>query len=240
MAWIYRYILIIGGFLVNRCDKCNVSVDENLKRCPLCQKSITDIDRKDENLLYPKYKVDKQKGRLVFKYFLFMSIALASTTIFINLLTLKFYHELWFLYIVLAILYSWLLVRNTILSKMHTGAKILFQLFGISSILYIVDVNTGFNNWSVNYVLPFLLIGTTLLITIIVYTKKLLWSQYIGYAITAIFIGFIPIILYGLRVIDVFIPSAVSALYSILTLILMFVFSNKKFKDEFVRRFHIK
>jgi RNA polymerase subunit RPABC4/transcription elongation factor Spt4 len=226
--------------IMNKCKYCNVFIDENLNKCPLCHQIISDNQMAYNSVLYPIYDIDKSLyvKRIIFKIWLFLSIAGCCTVILLNVLTLNRSNNLWFLYIVVPTLYLWLLVKNTILSKMHTGGKILLQIISVSGLILVIDLNSGFYRWSVNIVIPIMVAVSTIFITVIVYSRKMLWNEYIGYAITLLFLGFIPVILYFIGVSNSIWASGFSALYSFLTLLFMFIFSNKRFKNEFKRRLH--
>lgn len=223
---------------MNKCKHCNVFIDEGLLKCPLCQRIILGVKTSTGSRWYPSYNIAKIDTHKSFrsKVLLFLSITIISICLLINLLS-GIEHP-WILYIAGPVLYLFLLINNTILSKTHVGTKILIQILGISNMLFIIDYLSGYYRWSVNVVLPFLVIMGTLLITIIIIKKKMLWNEYIGYTITMIFLGFIPVVLYLIGIANILWPSAVSALYALLTTVGMLLFSKKKFKNELVRRFH--
>lgn len=222
---------------MKKCEYCGVFVDESLHYCPLCHRIMKDAENISENSWYPDYTDGNIQSRQKFKnkVFLFLLISVISICLLINLLSGN--STPWFLYVACPLLYVLLLI-NTIFSKMHMGNKILLQVMGISMLLFTLDLLSGYKRWSVNIVIPFLFIAGTFTITIIILKKRMLWSEYIGYVIVMIFLGFLPVILYLTGVSDELWASAVSALYSLLTTIGMLLFSNKQFKNELVRRFH--
>ncbi len=223
---------------MNQCKHCKVLMDENLHKCPLCHRAVGDKKLSSENPWYPSYDMEKRNPSrgFLFNLILFLAIAVISTCLLINLLTDA--RHLWFLYVAGPVLYLLLLINNTILSKTHAGMKILLQVLGISGILFMIDFLSGYYRWSVNVVIPFLVIAGTFLITIIICTKKMLWNEYVGYVFVMIFLGFMPILLYFIRVSNSMWASSVSALYALLTTVGMVLFSDKKLKNEFLRRFH--
>lgn len=224
---------------MNQCKNCGVIINDNVNKCPLCNRNLQEFSSVSRNTWYPEYSYTEAATQLSLgkKVFLFISISVACICILINLLTgVK---NPWSLYVVSPILYLQLLINNTVQSKMRAGAKIILQITGISGLLLIFDLLSGFYRWSVNIVIPFLIIGGTFVITIIITKKKMLWNEYVGYIIAMIFLGFLPVLLYISGVADTLWASAVSALYSLLTIIAMLVFFNRKFKNEITRRFHI-
>ncbi|MGI5891896.1 MAG: DUF6320 domain-containing protein [Bacillota bacterium] len=223
---------------MNKCDYCNVLVDEKLKRCPLCFKSLGD-KKQSGNSLYPPYNHinSKKRSSFGFKLALFATIASISICTIVNLAIWQ--GSFWTIYVIVSILYAWLLVKNTLMSKKPGGFKVLLQLVVVSAMLYIIDFLFGRNNWSVNVVIPFMIISAITFILIMVATKKMLWSDYISYIMAMIFLGFVPILLYILGISTLLFPSLLAASYAILALCGMFIFRDKQFKSEFIRRFHI-
>ncbi|WDV44943.1 DUF6320 domain-containing protein [Clostridiaceae bacterium M8S5] len=222
---------------MKHCKFCDVNIDDSQVRCPLCHKKLEgQIENEDRQ--YPQYNLEKiQKKNYRSKVFSFIVIIVISVCTLINLL--NYNGLLWSFYVIFPLGYVWLSIRNTIISNMHYGVKILLQLIGLSFMLFMVDITNGQFSWSVDIVIPLLIITSIFIMTIIIYTIPMLWSEYIGYLFIIMFIGLIPIVLYLTNIAKILWPSAVSALYTLLTLIGMFIFSDKKLKNEFVRRFHI-
>ena len=223
---------------MNKCKQCGVFIDDNVSKCPLCSRNIGEAAIELQNRWYPVYSMTDMPPQVNFakKVFSFISIAVVSICILINMLSgIK---NPWSLYVAGPIIYLQLLISNTILSKMSAGSKILLQISGVSGLLLMIDLLSGFHRWSVNIIMPFLIIVGTFLITVIIIKKQMLWNEYVGYIITMIFLGFLPVLLYLSGVATQLWASAVSALYSFLTLIGMLLFANKKFKNEMTRRFH--
>lgn len=51
--------------------------------------------------------------------------------------------KLWSLFVIIPLLYLWLLVGNTILSRMRGGAKIILHVLGLSCVLVAMDLLTA-------------------------------------------------------------------------------------------------
>lgn len=228
----------MGDKKVNTCKYCNVYVDSNLIRCPLCLRVISK-DTAISDSLYPEYNMneDAHKSHSKRRLFLFLSISISGLCFLLNLLTWS--GQPWSLYIIVSILYAWILVGNTILSKSHTGVRILLQLVGISFVVLIFDIISGNLNWALNFVIPLLTIAAILLITINVHVKRMLWREYLLYQFIMILIGLVPIVLFLFGVIDVLWPSAAAVFSAVITFISMMIFSDKEFKNELAKRFHI-
>lgn len=218
----------------NYCPDCKVKIEYGLK-CPLCFKNIKG---KSNGKIYPKYKI-KKKNKTVHNIFLFASIAITLLSFLANGYYFTYYKYPWSLFVFLTIIYLWVLVKHTILSRVKGGNKVLMQVFCLSIICVIVDVNTGFHRWSVNYVIPYILLVSTAVIAFIARLIKMLWSEYINFVIASIFLCFIPLILSLLNVATVYLPGILAGTCSVLTFIGLMIFANKRFKNEVIGRFHI-
>lgn len=216
----------------NYCSKCNVYTEQQY--CPLCKSKLS--DESQVSTYYPVYESRPQRRGFVQRLVLFIATFIVSTSLLINLLTEA--HQLWFLYVLGPTLYVLILINHTILSKAHTGSKVVFQVIVLSIMLFILDAASGSSKWSIHYAIPFIVMIATLFVTIIVLRKPMKWREYIGYLTTMVVLGFLPIILFLSSWSIVLWPSAATALYAFLTLIGMILFSEKTMKNEIVRRFH--
>lgn len=222
---------------MKECINCHIQLRDFQKECPFCHEKFAP---KGEAPFYPAYDYKKLsvRQRIFPRIVAFLAIFISAVSVFINVLTWRGYPHLWSIFVVGGAMYLWLTIGNTILSKMHGGGKIILQTISLSALAVLIDLFSGFHRWSVNIVVPFIVIAHTLLITIIVFAKKMLWNAYIGYTITMLFLCFFPILLFVCRVATSFWACALSGLYALLTLAAMFIFARKDMKDQFVSRFH--
>lgn len=228
---------------MKRCNNCRVLLQEEQESCPLCcQNSFEEVAGVDFGApsVYPAYNYKKlmRRTQTLPKLLLFISIAVCALTLFINVTTWERYDKLWSLFVIVPVAYLWLLIGNTILSKMRGGGKIILQTIGLSCVVVLMDLNTGFQRWSVNIVIPMLVVTAIVLVMVIVFSRRLLWNDYIGYAITLMPLGFIPILLYVFGVSTSFWASASCALCALLSIIAMGIIAPKRFRTEVARRFH--
>ncbi|MFZ4454102.1 DUF6320 domain-containing protein [Salibacterium aidingense] len=223
---------------MKQCKDCQVMIEDNSVKCPLCFKSVVEKRSTSDCTFYPVgHRPEAMAaGRLFPNINLFVSVLIISTCLLINILTTP--NHLWFIYVIAPVLYLLLLFNHTLLSKSHVGSKIILQVLGLSSLLFFLDYNTSFERWSVNIVHPFLVIGATLLITVIIIVQRMRWRDYVGYITTMILLGFMPLALYLTGISSSLWASAGAALYALLTLIGMFLFSDQSFKNDLKRRFH--
>lgn len=222
------------------CNRCKLSVNSTKKHCPLCYLDLTVIEDNECVDCYPNLDsniVLISRYNFIFRLMLFISVVVATTCFFINLLTWS--GLLWSLIIVLGIILSWEIVAFLILGKKNSGFKVVCNMIVLPLLLVAADLITGWHQWSVNIVMPLIISASTLTITIILYKKRTKWREYMIYQLIITINGFIPVILYLCGFIKKFWPVGISLLYAVITIIGIWIFADKQLKNELQKRFHL-
>lgn len=225
-----------GECNVTKCINCNVELDKHLRKCPLCLRRINSTNQSD---IYPNYTYDTPAKSKKLRVLLFLTIIICSVSTLVNLLTLAVIPKLWFIYVIGIAIYVWVLTWHTIFSRKNLGSKIHMQIFALSFLLLVIDLNSGFHRWSVNIAIPVIISLAILMISIKMASEKMHFNNYIGYVMSAVVMGFIPLILYFAGVATLFWPSSVTTLSSLLAITGVYLFADKMFHAEFKRRFHL-
>lgn len=218
-----------------KCANCRVEISCVSSNCPFCGKFLKRSSIEDE-LKYPNIReVSVIKNNKLLRLSLFAAITSSIILFTINVLT--FSTTLWSVVPISAI---WLLIPVISLpfaKKKVTPLMIVLDNILICLFLLILDAATGKDEWAMSYVVPFILSGSSFTITIIVLLKKLTWKELYLFQLSIAAICFIPIVA---RVFFVFVfwPSIVSAVYGLITIIAMLIFSDKQLKFESKKRFH--
>jgi hypothetical protein len=173
----------------------------------------------------------------VFRLFLFISVIIGSTCLLINLLTYR--GILWSMYVIGTMLYLWIAVAYPLFVRRKIGHIIVIDAVSTSIYVYSLELGTRSKGWGLSYVTPFIFIGATLMITFVILLKRLKWREYLTYQTIMVALGFLPLILCLTGLATPIWPSVLSAFYSFLTLAGMFIFVDKKYKNELIRRFHL-
>jgi hypothetical protein len=188
-----------------------------------------------------KYPVDAvettYKYNFVLRLFLFISVVIASTCILINILT--FSGVFWSAYVAGTLLYVWIAVGYPIFAKRKLGQIIVVDTIVTAIYVYSLELATNTKGWGLTYVTPFLFIASTLFITFVILLKRLKWREYAVYQTILVIMGFLPVLFCVFRLVTAIWPSVFSAFYSFLTVTGMFIFGDKKYKDELIKRFHL-
>ena len=236
------------------CNKCKVHVNTDLQKCPLCSLVLSDAkmqqgldentsagsisDVCDEGEKYPKPDANiVDKYNFVLRMLLFISVVISSACLLYNLLTYE--GMLWSLYVIGTLLYLWIILAYPLFVKRKIGHIIVISAISTSIYLYALQLATRTKGWGLSYAIPFLFIGATLMITLIIFLRRLKWREYSIYQTIMVILGFLPVIFCIAGMVSPIWPSVLSAFYSLITLAGMFIFADKKYKNELIKRFHL-
>lgn len=222
---------------MKKCNNCNIEIFEEISVCPLCQHGLENVSQEKKRGMYPKIEFNNHKFIMLLRLFNFMSIILATGLITINVAT---YNGGWWSVICVgAITYFWITVRYSIQNNTNYAAKILIQTIGGMGLCLLIDIVNGYQGWSINYVIPAIILVAYLAIVILMIVNFMNWQSYILFQITLVVFS---IILMGLHLLNIITKPILSYVTLGITLVIFIgtiVFGDKKAKTELIRRFHI-
>lgn len=225
---------------MKRCPSCNVYVNTDRKTCPLCYDVLKDIDKVElDSPIYPDYIVKRKKSNLFLKIVIFVCLFTILSTLVIDLSTHQDGDDYWFPYAAISMVYVYILIKNSIMSKYNTAYRVVVQMLALSLLTFLIDYFSHSTGWSYNYVIPLLSVVSSFVIVIVALAKKGKYSEYIFCLISSLIIGVIPLILWSFKLVAVLWPSLVAACFSIMVFLGMIIFADKATKEEFDKRFHI-
>lgn len=178
-----------------------------------------------------------RRYNFVLRLVIFISVVIGSSCLLINFLTYS--GNLWSMYVVGTLLYVWIAIVYPLFSKKKIGRIIVLDAIVTSVYVFALELATQTQGWGLTYVTPFIFITATLMITFIIFLKRLKWREYTIYQTIMVIMGFLPIVFCVTGLVTSVWPSILSAFYSFLTLAGMFIFADKKYKDELIKRFHL-
>ncbi len=222
------------------CKSCNLTIISKSPFCPLCKVVIPNVDKPNKKGLenkisYPTYGAKRK--RLFSKSMTFVAIAFSILCVFINLFTIEENNYFWSFISVSSILLVHQSVFNWVSSIKNSGSKIVTQFFLLSQVVLVVDIVMGYSAWALSYVVPWLSVGTTFVITIVALANKKDFTEYAGQLMASFFVS-------GLLAFLAFFPFTtekwgllVALLYSLFTLLALYMFSKPQLKNEIKKRF---
>ena len=233
---------------MKNCKRCSVELDDSITRCPLCQQPVEgevigertyplygQRNEKGERIEDHDHKARHRKKRLQ-NNFIFVTILFLSVSIVMNAMT--FNGDYWGVYIVSSVMYLWFSVKHTILSNNRACRKILLQAIALSVFFAVIDVMIPEIHSLIDYGIPLVLAVSVGIEGLLLHFRKSRWKSYVRDFIVMDLLGYLPILLFVVGVIDVLWPSVLAALVSFLTISSQFAFSFKRFKDELRRLLH--
>ena len=229
----------MGGYELKNCAKCNIQINTDKKQCPICFNELEGKNDADytPNFSSKNYDRSTQKGFFVFKLFLFFTICSSGIVLFINLVTNP--KVLWSIVVIISLLYVWILVLHTIISRRNFFEKILFQLVGVYAIVLSTNLITLDFSWIWSYfVASVSLLTITVLAFIIFINKKR--EDYIASAfIISLLLLATSIVLIATKV-DLFrILNLINIMYNAIFLLGILFFGHKILINAFQKNLHV-
>lgn len=165
------------------CKRCKVLVDPSFSHCPVCGSFLKKVKDSEVEKVYPtpQYKkIAKAQNRSALIIFLSLSIMVVLLTLLLDL-ALNFNRLQYTFYVAVSVVYIWILVTNTILSRVTLGTKLFWQGFGLSLVVTTFDVsfNTALT-WSLTWVIPLMLVfNSVFLMAFLFFAEKIPQDDYI-------------------------------------------------------------
>ena len=218
------------------CKRCKVNIGDDSNMCPLCRTVLTNIDGEILDKAYPAIEVDPHKYDIIKRTFLFISILSGITTAVTNYLT--YTGVIWSAITIAAIIYFWVIMAYSIKRNRNIASQILIQVLCTSILIVIMDNAIGYIGWSVNHVIPEIIILANISVLILTIVNRMYWHTYVLNQIVIAICGLIPGVLYLCGLIQVPMPTIFATATSFIVLVVTMIFGDKSIKSELKRRFH--
>lgn len=232
---------------MKHCKYCNIDVNTERKTCPLCLNVLESDNQKSNLQNYPK-KQPKRKMSFWIKSALFMSLITILVSFVVNYLTFSSYSNYWSILVAVSIPYLWLIVSYVIIGRGLLTTRVLSAGIATTILVILIELTVCFINkiddrelyWSINYVLPFMIMATMIALIIICIVRKDLYKDsIIMFFLMALLslLGFLLRTFTSLIVIDW--PTIACSVAGLALVIGLFVFTFKDIVEEIQKRFHI-
>lgn len=140
--------------------------------CPLCFRELSG-EGKSTTPMFAERSLnehDIRRNNFITKLFTFMTICAVSICLIINFMVNP--TVLWSLTVVSGILYVWVLIAHTIISKRSIFEKVLFQLLSLILILFTTDMLSKDHSWFPEIVFPSVSMCAASVLLMIIFIKK--------------------------------------------------------------------
>ena len=223
---------------MKRCSHCNVDVNTHLKTCPLCYNELVDDGNEVQEIFKPREFENNKKDakKIVGKLFLFLSIITIIVCVTINLMVKTI--PLWSLLVTLGIIYVWVLVAHTIISKRSIFEKLVLQIGTLTGLLFACEWVANGKPWMVDYVFP----SISIAIIVVLFVLELSLKNHQGLA-SFFIMNFILTVVSGIlllcKVPKFTLLNVVTVIIGSVAFIGVILFSGSALKTEMSKKFHI-
>ena len=223
------------------CPECKIRIEGPDLCCPLCGTKLhVDGNENEKEGIYPDFsKPLKQRSKfpLLAKIFAFISFAAIFSCSLIDLLIS---HQLtWSLYVSGGIAALWASVGVHLLTKINLNYKILLDFCALSGYLLLIDYLSGWNRWSIDYVIPVLYIAVMIAVCVLAMVFREYWREYILSLVAVSALGIIPLLIFCSSKSPMrYLCLGAVVLAALLLLGLLYFYSGKLF-SEWKRRMNI-
>lgn len=230
---------------MKKCKRCQLYIKDNGNFCPLCGELIYEEDSTNDTLeanyspMYPKVEFNMDTFHLLRRIFTYFSILTTLTLFVINYLTYDTAPILWSLISVASIFYGMLTIYYSILNNSNLASKILVQTIGASILCIIIDSVIGYKGWSVNFIVPALILVSNFVIIILMIVNPMKRQTYFMYQLTITIFSILSFALCFTSIMTRKEFAILAGLLCVITLIGSILFGDKGFQHELIRRFHI-
>ncbi len=197
-----------------------------------------DTEKLDENfaLDYPYIKSRFTRGLLI-KLISYIAVVFSAASLLIDHLIPT--GSPWAFITAAAIVYVLISLINLLRYTPNPASIVLWQLFGISGLVFFIDYLTGFYRWSINYIIPFLIIAAALVVTLMIIIRPKRYRANTIYQLVIAVLGVLSVFLWVFGWSEIEWPVVAAAGISLLCFGTMLVFSYRRIRHELKKRFHV-
>lgn len=217
------------------CSHCKVKIANDIEYCPLCDMGTEKTDEVFA-LDYPYVKSRFSRG-LLLRLITFLALVFVIVSFTVDHLVPT--GSPWVFIAAAAILYLWISAINVLRYTPNPASIILCQLISVSGLTYVIDYFTGYYRWSVNYVIPFLIMGAAIAITLMIAIRPMRNRAYTIYQLVIAVLGVLSVLLWIFGWSDIEWPVVTAAFVSAVCFAAVLVFSYRRTQSELKKRFHI-
>lgn len=223
------------GYIMSKCKNCNIEVLDKTEYCPLCHSVLLQTEQMEN--MYPDLRNTLRRKMLFVRIYLFCAILVELVLFMINY---RFPAKIWWCAIVgLVLIWIYMTLRYAILgSSDHRIKVVTVTVLGVL-VMVGIDVISGYRGWSVEYVIPTMIILLDALILVCMIYNRRNWQSYIMWQLFMILCSILPIGFYISGLENNFYLSWIPFIVSGLLFLGTMIIGDRRAMTEVKRRFHI-
>lgn len=223
------------------CSRCKINVDGKQTHCPLCFRELSEITNGESERKTPIF-IERTKNEnftsntsFLTKFFVFTSICIVTVCALLNAMLTPEIH--WAVLVFACVVYLWVLIAHTIISRRSVFEKFLFEILALLFILVASEDVSQDKFWVQSYVFPSIAMGAELVVLMITFIRKDK-SWILSFASISILL-LISNVLNLIYLDKYYILSIISIIFSSLSILGYFIFGFNQIKQEFSKKFHL-
>lgn len=221
---------------MRNCPDCAVGIEGDWARCPLCG---TGLEGSSVPSPYPAVPLRFTRRR-VLRVLTLTSLGVIALSFLAQLLFrpdqegIGALRSVW-----LGIVATWLVVLVAV-SKRRNLAKFIVYLVALAGGVCVYwDYLTGWDAWSLTYVVPILCAASLIGLVITVRVVRMQVGDYVVYSGLTVLLGLTPIVFLALGWVGTVIPSAICGGLSVIAIVLLLTVRGGAVRHELAKRLHL-
>lgn len=221
------------------CKYCKAKIDTTNDFCPLCFNHLTQTDGEYSQLYTPRLvnETTNITKRFLTKLFLFLTICAITVCFFVNYLT--DFSVRWFWVVTFGIIYVWVLIAHTIMSRQSAFKKVLLQLITIIVLLFFTERVSTTQNWLLQYVYPSISFTVVFVTSMILFIGHKRNENISGFLLIVLMMGIISLLFIIFNLVEFKLLNFINTIVCALTVLGLLVFGMASIRQDLSKKFHI-
>jgi hypothetical protein len=221
---------------MKRCPDCAVGVEGEWTRCPLCG---TALEGRPVPSPFPAVPLRFTRRR-VLRVLTLTSLAVIALSFLAQLLFrpdqegIGALRSVW-----LGIVATWLVVLVAVTKRRNLAKFIVYLVALAGGVCVYWDYLTGWDAWSLTYVVPILCAASLIGLVITVRVVRMQVGDYVVYSGLTVLLGLTPIVFLALGWVGTVIPSAICGGLSAVAIVLLLTVRGGAVRHELAKRLHL-
>ncbi|GHU56726.1 hypothetical protein FACS189442_5470 [Spirochaetia bacterium] len=219
------------------CHRCKVSVSGSPRRCPLCQGDLAGTPEPDRNV-FPVIPPPSASFRRLIRFIALGTIAVAAISVAVDI-TVPTGKVWWSMFVIAGLASLWLSFLTINRQWWNIPKNIFLQLFVISILVLLWDFFTGFNKWSIDFVIPILFSCSMIALAVFAKVRNLKVEDYIIFLVIISVISIFSLLLIIFHAVSIIYPAVICFTLSVISLAFLLLFEGRSLLHELQRRMHL-
>ncbi len=222
---------------MRKCSNCGIEIADDTQVCPLCR-CVTEASSPTENApIYPYLSAEREIRKMQRALRIYAAAAIAAVVILILADIAVQGSPGWVILIGIFLAYGYLTLKVSI--SMHTGYRLIVFLqcvLGVA-VLFSIDMVSGFQGWSLTYIIPAACMLIDLAIVVMMIVNNRDWQSYIPFLLLTLAFSVLPLVLSAFGLVTHLAVPVIGLVLVALTFLGAVIVGGRRARDELYRRF---